>query len=293
MYPLLDFLFISDPNVRNVLLGTLLLSTSSAMIGTFALLKKKTLACDAISHAVLPGTCLAFLLIGEKNTTFLIIGAFITGWLASIAIRKIQSESKLKQDSAIAIVSSVSFGFGNFLLSILQHHSHTNQSGLKSFLLGNAATLLMGDVVLLMILNVVIIFTLLLFFKEFMVIAFDTLFAKSIGIAVKKMDFLFTTLLVLAIIIGIRSVGVVLMSAMLITPATIALFLTANIKYIMLTAIFVSCISSCIGIFISYKIPYMPTGPWIVLVMSVIAYVVFLISWYYHKIKGSQTFSNQ
>ncbi|WP_339044060.1 metal ABC transporter permease [Cardinium endosymbiont of Tipula unca] len=274
-----DFLSLSDPNVRNVLLGTILLSTSSSMIGTFALLKRKTLISDAISHAVLPGTCLAFFFTGEKNSTWLVLGAFITGWLASIAIGKITMHSKIKQDTSIAIVASVSFGVGSFLLSILQHSGQANQGGLKSFLLGSAATLLRADIILLLLLSLAIILITLLFFKEFMVIAFDALFAKSIGIAVKKMDFLFTSLMVLAIVVGIRAVGVVLMSAMLITPATTARFWTNNITCIMLFAILISFFSSFIGTFISYTVPSMPTGPWIVLIMSFIAYISFIISW--------------
>ncbi|MCT4696892.1 MAG: metal ABC transporter permease [Candidatus Cardinium sp.] len=274
-----DFFSFSDPNVRNVLLGTILLSTSSAMIGAFALFKRKTLISDSIAHAVLPGSCLAFFLTGEKNSIWLIISAFITGWLASITIDQITAHSKIKQDAAIAMVASVAFGFGSFLLSILQHSGQASQGGLKSFLLGSAATLLREDVVLLLWLGLLIILVLCLFFKEFMVIAFDRLFAQSIGIPVKKMDFLFTSLMVLAIVIGIRAVGVVLMSAMLITPATTARFWTAKISYIMLFATLIALFASLTGAFISYLVPAMPTGPWIVLIMSLIAYSSFLISW--------------
>ncbi|CAH2560246.1 Putative Manganese transport system membrane protein MntC [Cardinium endosymbiont of Oedothorax gibbosus] len=275
-----DFFSLSDPNVRNVLLGTILLSTSSAMIGAFALLKRKTLISDAIAHAVLPGICLAFLLTGEKNSIWLIISAFVTGWLASIVINQITAHSKIKQDAAIAIVSSVAFGFGSFLLSMLQNSGQANQGGLKSFLLGSAATLLQEDVIVLLWLSCIIVLVLFLFFKEFMVIAFDRLFAQSIGLPVKKIDFLFTSLMVLAIVIGIRAVGVVLMSAMLITPAATARFWTVKMAYIMLFATLMALLSSLAGTFISYMIPSMPTGPWIVLIMSLIAYFSFLISWY-------------
>ena len=282
------FFSLSDPNVRNVLLGTILLSTSSSMIGTFAFLKRKTLINDAIAHAVLPGTCLSFFITGDKSSIWLVIGAFITGWLASIMIYQITTHSKIKQDTAIAIVASVSFGLGSFLLSILQHSSQTNQGGLKTFLLGSAATLLHKDIISLLWLSLTIIIMVLLFFKEFMLIAFDRLFAKSIGIPVKKMDFLFTSLMVLAIIIGIRAVGVVLMSAMLITPATTARFWTAKITYIILFAMAISLVASITGTFISYIVPSMPTGPWIVLIMSIIAYLSFLLSWCYRALKKNR-----
>ncbi len=280
MHPVLDFLSLSDPNLRNVLLGTILLSTSSSMMGTFALLKRKTLFSDAIAHAVLPGTCLAFWITGERNPTGLILGAFATGWLASLAIVKITTHSKIKQDTAIALVSSLSFGLGSFLLSILQHQSQTNQGGLKSLLLGSAATLLREDIVLLLGLSAAIIVTILLFFKEFTLISFDALFANSIGIPVKKLDFLFTTLLVLAIVIGIRAVGVVLMSAMLITPAATARFWTNKIQYIMIWSILIAIFASLGGSYISYTIPSMPTGPWIVLILSFVAYGSFAAAWF-------------
>lgn len=94
------------------------------------------------------------------------------------------------------------------------------------------------------------------------------------------MDFLFTSLMVLAIVIGIKTVGVVLMSAMLITPATTARFWTAKISYIILIAMLIAMFSSLTGSFVSFAIPSMPTGPCIVLIMSLIAYFSFRISWY-------------
>lgn len=279
------FINLLDPNLHNVLLGTILLSISSSVMGTFAFLKRRTLINDAIAHAVLPGSCLAFCLKGEKNSICLVIGAFITGWLGSIAVTKITTHSKIKQDTAIALIASISFGFGSFLLSILQHSGQADQGGIKSFLLGSAATLLRKDVVLLFLLSLLIILTIFLFFKEFLLIAFDSLFAESIGIPVKKMDLLFTSLMVLAIIVGINLVGIVLMSAMLITPAAIARFWTGRVFFMIFWAVLVSIFSSFSGTYISYIIPSMPTGPWIVLIMSLIAYFSFFAAWLYRYIK--------
>ncbi|AWN81950.1 metal ABC transporter permease [Candidatus Cardinium hertigii] len=283
-----DFFSLSDPNVRNVLLGTILLSTSSSMIGTLAFLKRKTLINDAMAHAALPGICLAFLITGEKHTHWLMVGAFITSWLASIVIHKITTHSKIKQDTAIALVSSVAFGLGNFLLSILQHSSRSNQGGLKLFLLGSAATLLKEDIFLLFLLSLLIIVVLLFCLKRFVIIAFDSLFAKSIGIPVKQMDYLFTSLLVLAIIIGIQAVGIVLMSAMLITPAATARFWTSNVNYIILFSVLISLFASLVGTCISYMYASMPTGPWIVLMLSLLAYGSFFFSWYYRMFKKNK-----
>lgn len=279
MHVIQNFFSLSDPNVRNVLYGTILLGTSSAMIGTFAFLKKKTLMSDAIAHATLPGICLAFLITGKKHALWFVIGAFTTGWLVSMLICKIKSHSKIKQDTAIALVSSIAFGIGSFLLSILQHKEQANQGGVKTFLLGSAATLLQEDVFLLLLLGIMIVVVVLLFFHKFSIIAFDAPFAESIGIPVKQVDIIFTSLLVLSIIIGIRTVGIVLMSAMLITPAATARFWTAKIKHMIPIAMLISVLSSLTGTFISCTIPAMPTGPWIVLIMSLMAYGSFIIHW--------------
>src|SRR5690606_8044868 len=112
MQHFIDFFSFADPNVRYVVLGNVLLSASAAMVGAFILLQKKALVGDAVSHAVLPGICAAFLFSGSKNTAFMLVGAFITGWLALITIDYIVAKSKIKKDAAIGLVLSVFFGAG-------------------------------------------------------------------------------------------------------------------------------------------------------------------------------------
>ena len=272
-------LFFSSINARNVLLGIVLLSISSSIVGTFAFLKKQTLACDAVAHAVLPGICLAFFIVGKKHEFWLTIGACLTSWLAFVVIGYIVHHSKIQQSTAIALVSSFSFGLGSFLLSILQHSSLPGQEGLKSFLLGSASILLKDDFTLLLCLSLVVTIMLCLLFKHLVIIAFDPLFAKSIGIPVKSLDVLFMSLMSLSIVIGIRTVGILLVSAMLITPVVTARFWISKISYIILFTILMSSLSCFWGILISLAYPYMPTGPWIVIIMSLIAYFSFLLFW--------------
>ena len=274
----LDFFSLVDPNVRFVLLGVILLTTSSAMIGSFTLLQKKTLVSDAIAHAVLPGICLAFICTGTKNITYLTIGAFTTGWLASLCIDGITNNSKIKKDTAISLVLSISFGVGSLLLAILQNSGNAAQGGLKYYLYGSAATLVQEDVIALAILSLVIIITIILFFKEFKLIAFDKTFAVSIGLPVKQLEFLLTSLTVLAIVVGIRTVGLVLMAAMLITPPAAARFWTNNLNKMIVLATILAAISGILGTFLSYTAPSMPTGPWIVIIISFTAYFSFIFS---------------
>ena len=278
MNDLLEFLSFSDPNIRYVALGSILLTGSSAIVGTFAFLKKKALVGDAIAHSVLPGICLAFMLAGRKDPIILITGALVTGWLSVIFIDYITRFSKIKEDTAIALVLAVFFGFGSFLLTIIQQSGNAAQSGLNNFLFGKAASMVGADLLTFSIIAVLLIVVVKLLFKEFTLIAFDSSFATVIGFPVKWIEFILTSLTVLAVVIGIQSVGVVLMAAMLITPAAAARFWTHRIEQMIFLAAFFGALSGLTGAYISWMAPSMPTGPWIVVTISVIAFFSFFFA---------------
>src|SRR5690606_25745740 len=278
MQAIIDFFSFSDPNVRYVVIGSMLLAASSAIVGVFIVLKKKALIGDAVSHSVLPGICTAFLFAGGKNIPLLIIGAFISGWLAIVIIDLITRKSKIKKDAAISLVLTVFFGFGIVLLTFIQHNGYSSQSGLESFIFGNAASLVGSDVIVFSIIAIVLVLTIFAFFKEFSLTAFDEPFAKTIGLPVSRLELLLTTLTVLAVVTGITAVGVVLMAAMLITPAAAARFWTDNLKKIVLISACFGAGSGLAGAFISYLAPSMPTGPWMVVSSSCIAFFSFFFA---------------
>ncbi|MGB3180311.1 MAG: iron chelate uptake ABC transporter family permease subunit [Cyclobacteriaceae bacterium] len=275
---LIEFLSLSDPNVRYVVIGCVLLGASSALVGTFTFLKKKALVGDAVAHAILPGICLSFMLTGVKNPFYLIIGATATGWLSLLLIDLITRHSRIKEDAAIGLILSVFFGVGILLLTIIQQSGAAGQSGLDSFLFGQAAALVGQDVVVFSVIAGILLVTIMLFFKELELIAFDPQFAASAGIPVRSMDFLLTTLTVLAVVVGIQAVGVVLMAAMLITPAAAGRFWTDSIRILAILAAVFGAFSGLAGAYISYTAPSMPTGPWIVIVLSTIALFSFFLS---------------
>lgn len=278
MESLQSFFSFNDMNVVLVLVGVVLLLTSSAIVGTFTFLKKKALVGDAVAHAVLPGICLAFMISGSKNPYLITIGAFITGWLSLVIIDYIKAKSKIKEDTAIALILSVFFGVGILLLTNIQQSGNAAQSGLSSFLFGNAAALVLEDLKLFGIVAIVLLLMVVLFFKELKLLIFDEQHAKALGLPVKSLNLLLTTLTVLAVVTGIQAVGVVLMAAMLITPAAAARFWTEDmIKMLILAALF-GALSGVVGTFVSYTAPTMPTGPWIVMVISFIAIVSFFIA---------------
>src|SRR5687768_13517041 len=139
---LIEFFSFRDPNIRFVVLGSVILAASSAVVGTFTFLKKRALSGDAVAHSVLPGVCLAFVLAGNKNPFALIIGAFVTGWISLICIDIITRKSKIKEDTAIGLVLSVFFGMGILFLTAIQRSGNAAQSGLDHFLFGKAASLI-------------------------------------------------------------------------------------------------------------------------------------------------------
>lgn len=278
MEDLITFFSFQNPNIRYVTGGSVLLAISSALVGCFTFLKKKALVGDAVAHAVLPGICLAFLLSGTKNPVYLIIGAFITGWLSLILIDVITRKSKIKEDTAIGLILSVFFGVGILLLTMIQHSGNAAQSGLDSFLFGKAAALVGQDLMIFSIISICLLLGVILFYKEFALISFDEDFAKSIGFPVKRLELALTTLTVLAVVTGIQAVGVVLMAAMLITPAAAARFWTNKLNIMLLLAAIFGAFSGVSGAYISYVAPSMPTGPWIVMVISMIALTSFFVA---------------
>jgi manganese/zinc/iron transport system permease protein len=269
---------IGDPNVRYVLFGILLLAASSALVGCFTFLQKKALVGDAIAHAVLPGLCLGFILSGSKNPLYLVAGAFATGWLSVVGLDAITRYSKLKEDTATGLVLSVFFGIGIFLLTMVQNSGNAAQAGLNNFLFGKAASLLPEDILVFGLIALLMLASVLLFYKELKLVTFDPAFAQAAGLPVKRLKLLVTTLTVLAVVVGIQAVGVVLMAAMLITPAAAARFWTNRLSVMLLLAAAFGIFSGFIGTWISLLAPAMPTGPWMVVVLSTIAIFSFFMA---------------
>ena len=276
-----DFLYFfsfQDPNVVFVVVGISFLSISAAMVGTFTFLDKKALIGDAISHAVLPGVCLAFMLAGTKNPYWIVLGAFTTGALATYAISWISEQTKLKEDTIIASVLSVFFGVGIVLMTKLQQTGNAALSGLDHFLFGNAISIIGDDILVYGTLALLTILAILFFYKEFQLLIFNKDFAKVIGLPVRRLEFLFNSLMVLAVVTGIQAIGVVLMAALLITPAAAAKFWTDRLSTMLLIAVMIALFSGISGAYISFVLPNMPTGPWVVVVLSALAFSSFFFS---------------
>ena len=267
-----------DPIFLKVVVGTTLLASSSAVVGTFSYLKGQSLVGDAIAHALLPGVVLAFMLGDGKNPAYLILGALVSGLIAHYGIAFIQNRTKLKSDTAVSLVLSTFFGFGIMLMSVVQQRGQGQQAGLERYLLGKAAAITMLDVYTFSALALVLLLGVALFYKGFQLMTFNEDFAHAIGMPVGLIRVTFTVLTVLAVTIGIQTVGVVLMAALLITPAAAARAWTKSLPQMIVLAAVFSAISAVLGTLISSAITKMPTGPWIVIILGLIGFTSLFIA---------------
>lgn len=271
MNALLFLSFLSDPNVRFVMLGTLILGSTAAIVGTFSFLRNRALVGDAIAHSILPGICLSFMVSGSKDPFLLLLGALLSGWISIMLIDLIERSSKISTDTAIGLVLSVFFGVGILMLTAIQNSGNASQAGLDKFLFGQAASLTQKDLFVFGGIGIVLILTVIAFYKEFKIICFNVDYAQVIGLPVKFLEFLLASITVLAVAVGIQAVGVVLMAALLITPAAGARFWTNKLNNMILIATLFGAISGVAGSLISYSAPSMPTGPWVVVCLSFLA----------------------
>jgi len=267
-----------DYTLRTVALGSAALGLTTGALGAFAVLRRQSLLGDAVSHAALPGIVLAFMLTGARTPLVLVLGAALAGWAASLTVMLIVRTTRIKMDTALGLVLSVFFGLGLLLLSVIQRSAGAGQAGLDRFLFGQAATLVGDDLKTMAVLGALVLLGLMLLWKEFKLLSFDPDFAGAVGLPVRALDITLTSLLVVAIVIGLQTVGVVLMSAMIVAPAAAARQWTDRLgKLVMLAGLF-GAASGLVGAVLSSLIPRLPTGPTIILVVTAITLMSLLLA---------------
>lgn len=260
----------NDFTFRVVSFGSLILGMISGALGCFAVLRKQSLIGDAISHCTLPGIAIAFLITNSKNIEVLLFGALLSGLLSMYLITTIASHSKLKFDASLALVLSVLFGIGIVFLTYIQKNSGSHQAGLEKFIFGQASSLLKRDVRIMIITGIVLFSMMIVFWKEFKLVTFDPVFAQTIGIPSTFFGGFLSLLMVLGIVIGLQTVGVILMSALLISPASAARQWTDKLSVMVVLSSLFGGMSGILGTMVSSYIPGIPTGPTIVAFMSII-----------------------
>lgn len=264
-------LSLRDYNTRVVLLGTTLLGVTAGIVGTFMLLRKRALVGDVVGHSALPGIAIAFLVMEHlspgtgKSLPGLLAGAFVFGLAGAVSVMLIGRYSRIKPDAAMAMTLSVFYGLGAALFTIVQKMPGGNAAGLKTYLNGKTAALVAGDVWLFAAVAAVVLVITMLLLKELTLLCFDDQFAASEGWPVGALDTLLIGLVVTVTIIGMQSVGLILVVATLIIPPAAARFWTDNLRGMVFGAGVIGGMSSFGGTVISALFPRLAAGAVIVL----------------------------
>ena len=264
---------VTDHTLRTVALGAATLGIVAGALGSFAVLRRQSLLGDAMSHAALPGIALAFLLTGSKAPLVLVLGAALAGWLGTLVVMAVVRATRVKYDSALGIVLSVFFGSGLVLLTLVQRRPDAAQAGLDRFLFGQAASLLERELVTMAALGGLVLLVTALLWKELKLLTFDPDFAASLGFSLRRLDVVLTALLVVAIVVGLQTVGVVLMSAMVVAPAAAARQWTDRLGAMVLLAAAFGALAGVAGAVASSEASRLPTGPTIVLCAGAVVVV--------------------
>lgn len=267
------FPLLHDYTFQVVALGAALLGMASGMIGSFAVLRRQSLLGDVVSHAALPGIAAVFLMTGTKDTVWLLIGALCSGLTATGFIIGVVRYSRVKFDTALALGMSVFFGLGLVLLTYVQKIPNSNQAGLQRFIFGQAAVLLKSDILVIAITGAALLALTLLFWKEFKLLSFDPEFARSLGLPTRSLNVLLSAMTVAAIIAGLQTVGVILMSAMLVAPAVAARQWTNRLGVMVGLAALFGAVSGVAGTLASSALPKLPAGPAIVVAADILVLI--------------------
>lgn len=267
---------LTDYTVQNVILGAVLLGSVSGLLGSFAVLRQQSLLGDTLAHAALPGVCLGFLAAGGRHLGWIMAGALATGVAAALFVMLVIRRSRLKTDAALGIALSVSFAIGVVLLTYIQGTADAAQGGLDSFLFGQAAATRREDLWFMAAIAAAAVVLVLACWKQFKLVAFDPLFARSLGLPVVALEAALTAMIALAVIVGLQMVGVVLMTAMVIAPAAAARQWTRRLETMVPLAMAVGMISGVGGGLLSAWGDNLATGPLIVLVATALVAVSLL-----------------
>ncbi len=261
-----------DPTLMTVLGGTAMLGLVSGCLGTFAVLRRQSLLGDAASHAALPGIIGAFLLFG-REPGWLLAGAVVSGLACMVGVNAVTRTTRIPFDAALAGGLASFFGLGLLLMSLTKK---TATAGIERYLFGQAAIMLSKDVQIIAVTGAVVLAVLALFWPQFKLVSFDRGFAAGLGWRTAVWDLLLTGLIVTGIVIGLESVGVVLMSALIVAPAATARQLTNRLGVMTALAGLFGAASCVLGALLSqwigglYRGVSMPTGPTIVVVSTLL-----------------------
>jgi len=260
-------------NTNVVLAGATLLGLAAGVVGTFAMLRERSLVADALSHAALPGVAGAFLAASAfgftgRSLPLLLLGALTSGLLAAGAIEALTRRTRLAADAATAVVLASSFGLGTVLLGLAQRAEGGGQAGLAGLVFGRTAGMLTRDAYLMGALAIVALAAAAALGRAFSVVAFNERFARTTGLPVRALDTALAALVALVTLAGLQAVGMLLVVALLVAPPAAARLWVTEVRTLASVAGALGAVSGFVGVALSATLPNAPAGAVIVLVAS-------------------------
>lgn len=272
--------FFGNHTFRMVFFGTTVIGLVAGALGSFAYLRKQSLISDVIGHSALPGALLAFLIavvvfdVNGRNMLGLIIGAVVTGTLAALFANSISARTKIRIDTAMAISLTMFFGFGMILLRVISNGLFPGKGGINDYLFGNASVITIADLNTSIAVGALALVLMLVFWKEFALRTFDPVLSTLLGFRARAIDTVMFTTIVIAIVIGVKAVGVVLMIAFVVTPPAAARQWTTTLPAMVALSAAFGAVGSGVGAYLSILLGNVPSGPVIVLTL----FAIFLFS---------------
>lgn len=255
--------------MQRSLMTAVLVGIVCASVGSYLMVQRLALLGDAISHSVLPGLAIAYI-VGVD----IFLGAFLAGIVSTLVITWIRTRSQIKEDAAMGIVFSAFFALGITLITVIQKD---NKIDLNHFLFGNILSVTNEEVINTAIITAIVLAIVLLLYKELMFYTFDPVGAKAAGLPTNLLNFGLMILIALTIVASLKAVGVILVLAMLITPGATAYLLVTRLHQMMLLGSGIGVVASISGMYLSYFFN-LPSGPAIVLVTFGFFMLAFLFS---------------
>jgi manganese/iron transport system permease protein len=253
--------------MTNAMLISILIAIPASLLSCYLILKGWSLMGDAVSHAVLPGIVIAYII-----NIPLIIGAFIAGMFCALATGYLKDNSRVKQDTVMGVVFSGMFGFGIVLYTKAQPEVH-----LDHILFGNMLGVATSDLITSLIIGLVVTAGILLKWRDLLLHSFDEVQAKVAGLSVKTIHYGLLITLSLVIISALKAVGIILTIALLIAPGAVAFLVTKRFETMLLVSMIVAVFSSLLGVYLSFYLDSAP-APTIVLTMTIIFIIAFIAS---------------
>lgn len=280
--------FFTDPLLRAPTIGSILMCIMASLVGVIVFIRKRSLVGEALSHAAYPGVVLGawvfalfFSHLEEQFFIFLLVGAFLASMLGLVFLHSLQKRFRVKNDAALCFVLSSFFGVGVLLASRMQYAHPLWYKQIQMFLYGQVATMIDVHVWMYGVLTFCVVAFIVFCYRQIQWVNFDSQFAASLGLSVKMIEAFFFFLLVLAVTVAIRGVGVVLLSGMLIAPPLAARQFTHKLWKIFVLAALIGAVSAFGGTYFSVMIPewtpkngfILPTGPMIILCGAFICFM--------------------